>query len=231
MNVIARLATEKKGKLQLQIDILEKTNDSDVGNPVEIHEFINSRKMPVVKGYLNLRKANNDDSLMWFTLHSLAREVDSRGHYITKPKTNSDGLYIDKSGSATENLDDADTDYELAKVNNRNFYVNKATVYLNNKNQKTGKEYKQTIVNLKYFSEQEAKHIKSVSDLLKVEQDENVKTDLMNKIKQMKSDYGTYITMFINKGNDFFKANGFEIREQKTKNFYKKKDFGDNIPF
>lgn len=228
---IARLSTQKKGKLQLQIDIFEKVNESDIGNPVEIHEIINSRNMPVAKGYLNLRTSNSDENIKWFTLHTLSREVDSYGDYITKNKQNRDGQFLDKDGNVVESEDDAAMDYQLAKSGNKHFYVNKATVYLNNKNKVTGKEFKQTIANIKYFSEPEATHIKSLTELLNVEQEESAKQEIIQNLKTLKSDYGQYVTMFISSGVDFFKANGFEIREQKNKNFYKKKDFGDNVPF
>ncbi len=231
MKSIATFKSPDSANVNITIEVHEKYNESDHGNPITIYEVVNSRKMPAFKGYIN-QVESTDGKKKWMSITALSREVDSLGNYKLTPKINEDGMFVDNSGKIVSNHNDAEQFYQKNKIDGKHFYIQKGVLTIKNNKAGTNELTSQTLLSIKVYGEEEAKYIKLTSSLAKTNPDENERNKIYNELSSFKQKNGTWATMFINKGHDFLRANGHEIREKKSSQYTaEKRDFNDNIPF
>lgn len=166
--------------------------------------------------FVNLIENTAGSGNKYFSISTFMPEVKD-GKFVTTPRKDSDGNFLDTEGKVVEKASDASQSYVYANHGTedqpRYDIINVGFMNINNSS-KDGEEFPQSRfrIQLRNFN-----HAKQESDLYKqIRAEKEAGNDVSELNKQMQAlrsnDFDAQYTMYLNRGKEFFESLGFDVK-------------------
>lgn len=215
------IALKASGKIEgtnrkIYLNILEPKAGEN-GFAAFINEVNDGTKLP---GHRVNIFINGQGDNRWLTVSAPIRVQDEEGKFVTQPRTNADGSFLNEKGEVVDSADKAAQQFEYLKYEDEGEQriVYGTLANLNIKNEKAdGQPTKFTTLNTKLYSDEEALKIARLAYELKT-YDENAPEfkEIAEELSTLRKETGTWVTLFIDQGHEFLREQGFNVRAKEA---------------
>jgi len=190
--------------------------DGKEGYPAYLNEVNDGVRLPGHRVHVFI---NGSGENRWLTVSAPLRTRDEFGNYVTQPRTNAEGAFLNDKGVVVASDKEATQQFEYLRYKDGDedkiVYGTIASMNIKNtKNDKTPTAF--TMLNVKFYDDADALEIARMTfELKQYEEGSAERTEVETELATMRKERGTWMTFFIEEGHDYLRRHmGFDVREK-----------------